>query len=156
MYSAVGVNKRSLTVPKVLKVKFEVSNDQIAIIKLVHDKLSKSYEPDLLSLSLKLAGVVKPEVRVKDLTEQQVGLINTLLTKEYRVEGELRRETSAHMQRLTEIGCYRGHRHRRSLPARGQRTKTNARTRKGPRKTVGVVRQKAERAVTKDSGTAKK
>jgi len=86
----------------------------------------------------KLAGVVKPEVRVKDLTEQQVGLINTLLTKEYRVEGELRRETSAHIQRLTEIGCYRGHRHRRSLPARGQRTKTNARTRRGRRKTVGV------------------
>ena len=86
----------------------------------------------------KLTGVVKPDVRVKDLTEQQIGLINTLLTKEYRVEGELRRETSAHMQRLTEIGCYRGHRHRRSLPARGQRTKTNARTRRGRRKTVGV------------------
>jgi small subunit ribosomal protein S13 len=86
----------------------------------------------------KLSGVVKPDVRVKDLTEQQIGLINTLLTKEYRVEGELRRETSAHMQRLTEIGCYRGHRHRRSLPARGQRTKTNARTRRGRRKTVGV------------------
>ena len=86
----------------------------------------------------KLSGVVKPEVRVKDLTEQQIGLISTLLTKEYRVEGELRRETSAHMQRLTEIGCYRGHRHRRSLPARGQRTKTNARTRRGRRKTVGV------------------
>ena|SRR3984957_2332629 len=86
----------------------------------------------------KLNGVVKPEVRVKDLTEQQIGLINTLLTKEYRVEGELRRETSAHIQRLTEIGCYRGHRHRRSLPARGQRTKTNARTRRGRRKTVGV------------------
>jgi small subunit ribosomal protein S13 len=86
----------------------------------------------------KLAGVVKPEIRVKDLTEQQIGLINTLLTKEYRVEGELRRETSAHIQRLTEIGCYRGHRHRRSLPARGQRTKTNARTRRGRRKTVGV------------------
>ena len=68
----------------------------------------------------KLSGVVKPEVRVKDLTEQQIGLINTLLTKEYRVEGELRRETSAHMQRLTEIGCYRGHRHRRGLPARGE------------------------------------
>ena len=87
---------------------------------------------------VKLSGVVKPEVRVKDLTEQQIGLINTLLTKEYRVEGELRRETSAHIQRLTEIGCYRGHRHRRSLPARGQRTKTNARTRRGRRKTVGV------------------
>ena len=86
----------------------------------------------------KLSGVVKPEVRVKDLTEQQIGLLNTLLTKEYRVEGELRRETSAHVQRLTEIGCYRGHRHRRSLPARGQRTKTNARTRRGRRKTVGV------------------
>ena len=88
----------------------------------------------------KLAGAVKPEVRVKDLTEQQIGLINTLLTKEYRVEGELRRETAAHMQRLTEIGCYRGHRHRRSLPARGQRTKTNARTRRGRRKTVGVCK----------------
>jgi small subunit ribosomal protein S13 len=86
----------------------------------------------------KLTGVVAPEVRVKDLTEQQIGLINTLLTKEYRVEGELRRETAVHLQRLTEIGCYRGHRHRRSLPARGQRTKTNARTRRGRRKTVGV------------------
>ncbi|MDE2143229.1 MAG: 30S ribosomal protein S13 [Elusimicrobia bacterium] len=86
----------------------------------------------------KLAGVVKPDVRVKDLTEQQIGLINTLLTKEYKVEGELRRENQAHMARLTEIGSYRGHRHRRNLPARGQRTKTNARTRRGRRKTVGV------------------
>ena len=86
----------------------------------------------------KLSGVVSPEVRVKDLNEQQIGLLNTLLTKEYKVEGELRRETQAHMQRLTEIGSYRGHRHRRSLPARGQRTKTNARTRRGRRKTVGV------------------
>ena len=97
--------------------------------------VGKSRAQEVMS---KLAGVVKPEVRVKDLTEQQIGLINTLLTKEYRVEGELRRETSAHIQRLTEIGCYRGHRHRRSLPARGQRTKTNARTRRGRRKTVGV------------------
>jgi len=86
----------------------------------------------------KLNGVVKPDVRVKDLTEQQIGLINNLLTKEYKVEGELRRENQAHMSRLTEIGSYRGHRHRRSLPARGQRTKTNARTRRGRRKTVGV------------------
>ncbi len=97
--------------------------------------VGKSRAKEVMS---KLSGVVKPEIRVKDLTEQQIGLINTLLTKEYRVEGELRRETSAHMQRLTEIGCYRGHRHRRSLPARGQRTKTNARTRRGRRKTVGV------------------
>ena len=86
----------------------------------------------------RLNGAVTPQTRVKDLTEQQVGLLNTILTKEYKVEGELRRETQAHMQRLTEIGSYRGHRHRRSLPARGQRTKTNARTRRGRRKTVGV------------------
>jgi small subunit ribosomal protein S13 len=97
--------------------------------------VGKSRAKEVMS---KLSGVVKPEVRVKDLTEQQIGLINTLLTKEYRVEGELRRETAAHMSRLTEIGCYRGHRHRRNLPARGQRTKTNARTRRGRRKTVGV------------------
>ena len=86
----------------------------------------------------KLGGGLKPETRVKDLTEQQVGLINTLLTKDYKVEGELRRELQANMQRLTEIGSYRGHRHRRNLPARGQRTRTNARTRRGRRKTVGV------------------
>jgi small subunit ribosomal protein S13 len=86
----------------------------------------------------KLSGSIKGETRVKDMTEQQVGLLNTILTKEYKVEGELRREVVAHMQRLTEINSYRGHRHRRSLPARGQRTKTNARTRRGRRKTVGV------------------
>jgi small subunit ribosomal protein S13 len=86
----------------------------------------------------KLSGSIKGDTRVKDLTEQQVGLLNTILTKEYKVEGELRREVVAHMQRLTEINSYRGHRHRRSLPARGQRTKTNARTRRGRRKTVGV------------------
>ena len=86
----------------------------------------------------KLSGSIKPETRVKDMTEQQIGLLNTILTKEYKVEGELRRELQAHMQRLTEIGSYRGHRHRRSLPARGQRTRTNARTRRGRRKTVGV------------------
>ena len=86
----------------------------------------------------KLNGVIKPETRVKDLSEQQVGLINTMLTKEYKVEGELRREVQANLHRLTEIGSYRGHRHRRALPVRGQRTKTNARTRRGRRKTVGV------------------
>lgn len=86
----------------------------------------------------KLNGAIKPETRVKDLSEQQVGLINTMLTKDYKVEGELRREVQANLHRLTEIGSYRGHRHRRSLPVRGQRTKTNARTRRGRRKTVGV------------------
>ncbi|MBI3288780.1 MAG: 30S ribosomal protein S13 [Elusimicrobia bacterium] len=86
----------------------------------------------------KLNGMVKPDTRVKDLTEEQVGLINNLLTKDFKVEGELRREIQANMSRLTEIGSYRGHRHRRNLPARGQRSKTNARTRRGRRKTVGV------------------
>jgi len=86
----------------------------------------------------KLNGMVKPDTRVKDLTEEQVVLINNLLLKDFKVEGELRRETLANMSRLTEIGSFRGHRHRRNLPCRGQRTKTNARTRRGRRKTVGV------------------
>ncbi|MBI4059965.1 MAG: 30S ribosomal protein S13 [Elusimicrobia bacterium] len=86
----------------------------------------------------KLNGMVKPGTRVKDLTEEQVVLINNLLLKDFKVEGELRRETLANMARLTEIGSFRGHRHRRNLPCRGQRTKSNARTRRGRRKTVGV------------------
>jgi small subunit ribosomal protein S13 len=86
----------------------------------------------------KLNGAVTPETRVKDLTEQQVGLINALLVKDFKVEGELRREVQANLHRLSEIGSLRGHRHRRSLPVRGQRTRTNARTRRGRRKTVGV------------------
>ena len=89
-------------------------------------------------LLAKLNGAIKPETRVKDLTETQVGLINNLLTKEYKVEGELRREVQGNIQRLQEIVSYRGHRHRRNLPIRGQRTRTNARTRRGRRKTVGA------------------
>ena len=94
----------------------------------------------------KLNGSVDPATRVKDLTEQQVGLINNLLTKEFKVEGELRRELQANIQRIVEIGSYRGFRHRRSLPVRGQRTRTNARTRRGRRKTVGAG--KAEKSPT--------
>ena len=89
-------------------------------------------------LLAKLNGAIDPKTRVKDLTENQVGLINNLLTKEYRVEGELRREVLGNVQRLQEIQSYRGIRHRRNLPVRGQRTRTNARTRRGRRKTVGV------------------
>ena len=83
---------------------------------------------------LKKAGV-NPDVRVKDLTEDQEKAIRTVLD-EYTLEGDLRREVALNIKRLTEIGCYRGIRHRRGLPVRGQRTKTNARTRKGPRKLV--------------------
>ena len=85
----------------------------------------------------KLNGAIDPATRVKDLTENQVGLINSLLSKELRVEGELRREVQQNIHRFVEIGCYRGVRHRRNLPVRGQRTRTNARSRRGRRKTVG-------------------
>ena len=96
------------------------------------------------------------EKRAKDLTEEEVARLSSIIQKDYRVEGDLRRDMGANIKRLIDIGSYRGLRHRRGLPVRGQRTKTNARTRKGPRKTVGVIRQKAERAVAKDSGSEKK
>ena len=80
---------------------------------------------------------VNPDTRVKDLSEDEVGAIRKIIDSEYVVEGDLRREVSMNIKRLMEIGCYRGIRHRRGLPVRGQKTKTNARTRKGPKKTVG-------------------
>ena len=77
-----------------------------------------------------------PHVRARDLTEDQLSRIASLLDSEYVIEGQLRRQVQQNVARLRDIGCYRGLRHRRGLPCRGQRTKTNARTRKGPRKTV--------------------
>jgi small subunit ribosomal protein S13 len=85
---------------------------------------------------------VNPDTRTKDLKEEEISRIAAIIQKEYRVEGDLRREISQNIKRLVDIGSYRGFRHRRSLPVRGQRTKSNARTRKGPRKTVGVTRKK--------------
>ncbi|HPD89747.1 MAG: 30S ribosomal protein S13 [Anaerovoracaceae bacterium] len=85
---------------------------------------------------LEKAGV-NPDTRVKDLSEDEAGAIRRIIDTEYVVEGDLRREVSLNIKRLMEIGCYRGIRHRRGLPVRGQKTKTNARTRKGPKKTVG-------------------
>ncbi len=79
---------------------------------------------------------ISPDVRVKDLTDDDVAKIRKVIDENYVVEGDLRREIALNIKRLTEIGCYRGLRHRRGLPVRGQRTKTNARTRKGPRKVV--------------------
>ena len=84
---------------------------------------------------LKLANV-NPDTRVKDLTEDQEAALRDVIDKNYTIEGDLRREVALNIKRLTEIGCYRGVRHRRGLPVRGQRTKTNARTRKGPKKTI--------------------
>ena len=85
---------------------------------------------------LEKAGV-NPDTRVKDLSEEEVGAIRKIIDSEYVVEGDLRREVSLNIKRLMEIGCYRGIRHRRNLPVRGQNTKNNSRTRKGPKKTVG-------------------
>ena len=79
---------------------------------------------------------VNLDTRVKDLTEDQESALRDVIDKNYTIEGDLRREVALNIKRLTEIGCYRGLRHRRGLPVRGQRTKTNARTRKGPKKTI--------------------
>ena len=84
---------------------------------------------------LTIAGV-SPNTRVRDLTDDEIAKIREAIDKNQTVEGDLRREIALNIKRLTEIGCYRGIRHRRGLPVRGQRTKTNARTRKGPRRTV--------------------
>jgi len=83
---------------------------------------------------------INPDTRVRDLTEEEVSKLRESIDKGYKVEGDLRREESLNIKRLIEIGSYRGRRHRQGLPVRGQRTKTNARTRKGPRKTVGAKR----------------
>jgi small subunit ribosomal protein S13 len=85
---------------------------------------------------------INPDTRVRDLTEEQVNRLRELIDRRYKVEGDLRREVALNIKRLTEIGSYRGLRHRRNLPVRGQRTKTNARQRRGPKKTVGVRRKK--------------
>ena len=85
---------------------------------------------------------IQPDTRVRDLTEEEVSRLREYIDKNYKVEGDLRRDVAMNIKRLIEIGCYRGIRHRRGLPVRGQTTKNNARTRKGPKRTVGVRRKK--------------
>ncbi len=85
---------------------------------------------------------VNPDIRVKDLTEEEVNSLRDYINKNVKVEGDLRREIALNIKRLVEIGCYRGIRHRRGLPVRGQKTKTNARTRKGPKKMIGAKKKK--------------
>ncbi len=84
---------------------------------------------------------VNPDTRVRDLTEEEVNRLRETIDKEYAVEGDLRREVSQNIKRLMDIGSYRGYRHRRGLPVRGQRTRTNARTRKGPKRGIGGKRR---------------
>ena len=100
--------------------------------------------PTTAKRMLSLAGVAA-DTRTKDLSDAQVGKLRDVIAKQLqgRVEGDLRRQIALNIKRLTEIGTYRGLRHRRGLPVRGQRTRTNARTRRGPKKTVGVRRKKA-------------
>jgi small subunit ribosomal protein S13 len=91
---------------------------------------------------------IEPTTRTENLTEEEQNKIRDIITREYKVEGDVRKMISLNIKRLTEIGCYRGTRHHRSLPVRGQRTRTNSRTRKGPRKTVAGRGQKRGMAKT--------
>ncbi len=93
---------------------------------------------------------VNPDTRVKNLTEGEIASLRNVIEREYRVEGDLRRDVSLNIKRLIDIKCYRGTRHLRNLPVRGQRTKTNARTRKGKKKTVGAIKAKPKEAVKKE------
>ena len=84
---------------------------------------------------------VNPDTRVRDLTEDEVQRLRDVIDKEMRVEGDLRREVSMNIKRLMDIGCYRGLRHRRGMPVRGQQTRTNARTRRGPKRAIGLKKK---------------
>lgn len=121
---------------------------RIAGVDLPRDKRIEAALPYIYGIGwslsrqiLKRTGV-NPDTRVRDLTEDEVSRLREVIEKEYKVEGDLQREVAMNIKRLIDIGCYRGIRHRRGLPVRGQRTHTNARTRKGPRRTVGVRRKK--------------
>jgi len=115
---------------------------RIAGVDLPREKRIEYALPYIYGIGLSSARVivaragVDPKTRVRDLTEAESSRLREIIERDYRVEGDLRRETSMNIRRLVEIGCYRGLRHRRGLPVRGQRTKTNARVRKGPKRTI--------------------
>ena len=121
---------------------------RIAGVDLPRDKrveISLTYiygvGPTLSNEILAAAGI-NPDTRTRDLTEEEVAKLRELIDKNYKVEGDLRREQQLNIKRLIEIGSYRGRRHRLGLPVRGQNTKNNARTRKGPKRTVGAKKKK--------------
>ncbi|MCR5506192.1 MAG: 30S ribosomal protein S13 [Bacilli bacterium] len=109
----------------------DIPNDKPVKISITYIYGIGRHTANLICEGAKVDGTI----RVKDLTDDQLGALRNEIAK-YKVEGDLRREVALNIKRLTEINCYRGLRHRRGLPVRGQRTKTNARTRKGPRKTI--------------------
>jgi small subunit ribosomal protein S13 len=92
---------------------------------------------------------ISPDVRARDLTEEEISRLTAVIQKDYKTEGDLRRDVQGNIRRMIDNGSYVGYRHRRGLPVRGQRTKTNSRTRKGKKKTVGVIRDKTQRAAIK-------
>src|SRR6185295_3439702 len=102
-----------------------------------------------MALKICQSANIKPDVRAKNLTEEEVSRLAGIIQKEYRTEGNLRREISMNIKRLMDTGSYRGSRHKKSLPVRGQRTRTNARKRKGPKKTIGAQRKKETAAAPK-------
>jgi len=116
--------------PRVLGV--DIPNDKRAVISLTYIYGIGNHTAQEICKKLD----INPDTRAKDLTEDELTRLANLLDNEYTVEGPLRRQVQQNIARLRDIGCYRGLRHRRNLPVRGQRTRTNARTRKGPRKTV--------------------
>ncbi len=121
---------------------------RIAGVDLPRDKRVEAALPYIFGIGPTRAKVilsstgVSPDTRVRDLTEEEVSRIREFIDRNYKVEGDLRTETQMNIKRLIDLGTYRGLRHRRGLPVRGQRTQTNARTRKGPKRTVGVRRKK--------------
>jgi small subunit ribosomal protein S13 len=116
---------------------------RIAGVDLPRDKRVEAALPYIFGIGLHTSQKllertnVSPDTRVRDLTDDEVNRIREIVDKEMRVEGDLRREVAMNIKRLIDIGCYRGLRHRRGMPTRGQRTRTNARTRRGPRRAVG-------------------
>ena len=123
---------------------------RIAGVDLPRDKRIEAALPYIYGIGwslsreiLKKTGI-NPDTRVRDLTEDEIARLREIIDREYKVEGDLQREVQLNIKRLIEIGCYRGLRHRRGLPVRGQRTKTNARTRKGPRRTVAGKKKAAK------------
>ncbi|MCA9860555.1 MAG: 30S ribosomal protein S13 [Thermomicrobiales bacterium] len=117
---------------------------RISGVDLPREKRVEAALPYIYGIGLRTSQVllertgINPDTRVRDLTDDEVNRLREIIDKEYRVEGDLRREVSLNIKRLMDIGCYRGLRHRRGMPVRGQRTRTNARTRRGPRRGVGI------------------
>ena len=109
---------------------------RIAGVDLPREKRIEIGLTYIFGIGRKSANDIHPDTRVKDLTEDDATKLRDYIDKNYEVEGDLRRNVALNIKRLVEIGCYRGVRHRKGLPVRGQRTKTNARTRKGPKKTI--------------------